>query len=297
VKPSPNLVYNANNYLNRIKIRNLKARVDEIIAISKKDGTGAQVDTSGAVLQIDYVTDKDGKYKKNVLADLQLEIGNISLNHAITLGTLNITHDIVDWYLDGADISNVMKKGYIYKCNGDSMFHVNKGVIGLRLEGVKHLTVKRLKIYKIQNFGRLGNEKLKCKFHDDQKEQYYMGAQAIGINISACQDVLMKKFKIGKVYSENGEAIGINVMNNSQNIRLFKFLIKNIKAGRLVYKCKRKIWMGKSYYGKNVPYKSGRNKLPWAIGIKICRGCQVHLCKFKICDLKSLKKPVKILRQ
>lgn len=44
-----------------------------------------------------------------------------------------------------------------FVCNGNSMFHVNKGVVGVRSDGAKNTVLQRLKVSNVVNFGSIGS--------------------------------------------------------------------------------------------------------------------------------------------
>jgi len=280
-----------NIILKEVNISNLKCRVDEIICLTQKNGKGAQNDVAGAVLQIDKIKDKDGIYKGTVLSDLQLYLAELSLFHP--LGKSNITKDVIDWAKYGNSIDVLLDKGYKYKSGGDSMFHKNKGILGYRFDAIENLSIEKCSFYKIKNFACLGNDKCPTK-HDTNKTKYYTGNDTAGIHISYCSDVTIHKFKGEKIFSKDGDAIGINVIFNSKDVKLDKVKLKNIKAGTL-HKGK---WEGETYWGKRVNYEHVKspNKKPQAIGIRYENNAIIQLRDISIHDLYSCEKPVKIMK-
>ncbi len=284
--------YHNNVFLYKVCVKKLKGKVDEIISISNVDGTGVQVDTSGAVLQIDNITNSDGTYNGNVLSDLQIYLGKLKLELNIPLGTLNISEDIVIWSENGSSINELLEDGYVYRTGADSMFHVNKGIIGYRFGGIRWLEMKKCYLYDIENQGFLGNETI-TPYLKAQNNKYYIGAETFGISLSACKFVNIEQNKLKKIISKNGNAIGITAFNKTENAKLFCIKIKNIKAGI----CSNKRWIGINYYGKERSLKClKRNEVPQAIGINICKDCCVKLENINIKDLCSPKKPKKIIK-
>lgn len=242
--------YHTNVYLNCVVVKDLRARVDEIVTLSQKDGTGKQVDTAGSVLHIDNIT-HNGVYKGNVLSELQLCLADIAKTNNIVLGTINITKDVVNWSKNGENISTILDMGYKYQYSMDSMFHVNKGVLGYRFGGVKHLTMKNCRLYNIYNGAHSSKH----------KHGYYMGSQTHGINFAYCKDVSLCSFKSKKIISKNGDAVGINVMNDS-DVKLYKIYMNYIKSLTRCHK-----------YHKYKGY-----------GIKIDESSNVKMKDIKICN-------------
>lgn len=44
-----------------------------------------------------------------------------------------------------------------YLCNGDAMFHVNKGIIGYKLDGVKNIYLYNIELENVINIGNKGS--------------------------------------------------------------------------------------------------------------------------------------------
>ena len=261
--------WSRNVYLNRTRLENIKCDVHEIIALSGKDGKGAQNDVAGAVLQIDKITDEEGKYKGTVLSDLQIALAEIGLQLGVSLGKSNITADVIIWANNGTNIQTLLDMGYKYKCNGDSMFHVNKGAIGYRFDGVDNLTVVKCSVKNLVNEGRLGNAVLDGKYvrsHDNQTREGYCGSDTTGISYSYCRNVCQTRTCVEEIVSYNGDSVAISIINGSHCVNINKVTIDGVRAGTLVDG----EWLGTDYYGNLVPYTTGQpNGIPNAIGIYI----------------------------
>jgi hypothetical protein len=284
-----------NVFLNNVNVENLVCRVDEVIALSTKGGLGATVDVAGSVLQIDKITSSE-KYVPTALSELQLFLAKISLEYKIPLGKNNISLDLLSWANNSENVSNLLKKGYKYKCGGDSMAHMNKGIIAFRFDALNNLFLRKCKLDKIVNTAVLGNDKLAGNYlrsHDAAKRNGYFGADATGVNISYCSDTKLSRCDFRHILAKHGNAIGVNVIFNS-DVSIQKCLIENIKAGTL----KDRKWKGEDYSGQTLVYSEILpNKIPIAIGIRIEKDCVVDLDKVKIHDLRSPREPIKILRE
>ena len=263
----------------------------KIISISKTTtGEGAQNDVAGAVLQITEITDDNGLYKPDPLSDLQLLLASISLSIGIQLGKNSITQDTIDWANNGTPISDMLDKGYTYKCNGDSMFHVNKGIMGYRIDGVDNFQLLKSSVKELTNSGWLGNEVL-CgpyiKSHDNQTQLGYSGNNSYGVSLSWVRDVKLDKVSIDNVISSNGHSVALNIFNESKNVCLNKVKIDVIKAG--TYDLSTGLWLGTSYDGTPVQYNSNYpNKVPNSVGIKVSRDSRdIWIGRHRIGELVS----------
>jgi hypothetical protein len=198
-------------------------------------------------------------YSGSVLSNVQVELTRVKKNiddasgDSSYLGTLNIHEGIIEWKDDatkyfGYDEANssvqlfdngdspVLIDGnavvYQIKCNGDSMFHVNKGVIGLRVDGANTLSLSDCSISNIENVGESGS--LLCgayeQSHPAQNSTLvgYTGAQTFGVTLSAVNNVSMKNLQITNVSSANSRSVGIMIQSASTNTEVCNPIIGNV---------------------------------------------------------------------
>ena len=272
-----------------VKIHGIKINVREIPAVSGKDGKDAQRGPAGAVFQFDQVSDgrppHDRYYRGTKLSQLQIAMARPINRLGIKYGTFGVSQDLVDWASYGQRSG---RYNINWKCDGDSMFHLNKGVIGLRLDAVKDGCFQNICIRDLENQGRLGNEAYCGAYkisHDAQKVPGYRGADAIGINISDSKALLFKDVDIRKVVAWNGIARGIRVMFDSCRITFKCVSIKGIKSGYVFRNGK---WFGQSYYGQTVEYNSRLpNSIPASYGFEFYQTGYVQLREVKIDKLKG----------
>lgn len=222
------------------------------------NNTNVQTDTAGAVFQIQEVLGEDELYHGNVVSNLQIAMAKWSDPYVLIhdpvlaqyradgkLGTLNIETAIVAWACPGIGYDGVgpegdsftinnttpfskvlQNTGIKYLGNGDSMSHVNKGFFGIRMDGVKDVKIN-CDINKILNKGDPGSN-IPGQYtgsqdggHLGQGAMYgYTGTDAYGINLSACQDVLVLSSSIKCVHSKNGSAYGININGDSYDTQV-----------------------------------------------------------------------------
>lgn len=273
--------------------KDIVCKVNEIIGVSGPDGKGVQTDAAGGVFQIDLAKHPtDGTYVPNVLADLQIAMAAPQL----AIAKLSISSHVVSWAktpgspFDDSVIA-ALDTNYQFKCNGDSMFHVNKGLNVFRFDGVKDLTLIRCLIDKAENQGRLGNEEYCGAYefsHDAQTRPGYRGADLTGYSFSRCFDVCMFEIEAKNLKSRNGDARGIRLINGCKYVNMNYFKLQDICAGHLFDNGK---WFGTSYgpdeelaeYTASFP-----NTVPSAIGVKVEDDCKdVDIGKHTISGLHA----------
>lgn len=160
-------VGNANSYLKNIIIRNIKAQPKEMPVVARYEnindtatgynGTGIIKGPVGDVFDITYVTNEDGTYKSNVLANAQAILGKYQLLHrenGLKFGTTTFDERIINWIESGTqsiseviiecpedshlEDSDELKDKLVYKYGLDGMAHVMKGNFGLFLSGTRN---------------------------------------------------------------------------------------------------------------------------------------------------------------
>ena len=294
VTPDPSVIKTRNVFLRKVHCENLVCRVDEILGISQKGGLSLQVDTAGAVLQIDHIKDGAGIYRGTSLSDVQLYLAELAASLNIPIGKLNITSDVVEWSKSGQSISTVLDKGYFYKTGTDSMGHFCKSSFGYRFDATDNLILEKCSFYKVKNFARIGCDFPNCKVAEvNRRNGHYPGASSTGLNLAYCSNVLIRNFRGKKIFAKDGDAIGIRAMFGSENVRLDEVELSNIKAGTLY----RGDWIGKSYTGKKVPYTDELpNRRPQAVGIKYDNNAIIDMKDVEIRDLKSCEQEEKIVK-
>lgn len=272
-----------NIYLENVEVKDLRCKVEEVIAISQKGGIGAQTDVAGAVFRIDKLTDANGKYKGNELSELQLYLSQVAAEIKYPLGKNSITMDVVNWCKHDLNIKTLLAKGkFNYKCGGDSMFHENKGLIPYRFDGLINLKLKNCKAKRMKNYGLLGNDVLAGHYlrsHDGAKRDGYFGCCVTGINLAYCENVSIENTEIKYLASKNGTVIGINIIYDSSNVKLKDIILEHFRAGT-------KNCMGETYYHTQIKFSDTMpNSIPKAIPIfGPHKECNVYICDMKDCS-------------
>lgn len=276
-------------HIENVKIFGIKINVREVPGLTAKGGVDVQRGPAGAVFQFDQVSDGGGPhdryYRGTLLSHLQIAMARPINRLGVKYGTFGITEDIVNWATYGHSSG---KYHMAWKSNGDGMFHLNKGIIGLRIDGTEDGLVENFCIEDLENVGHMGNEVYSGAYsisHDAQKVPGYRGSDVTAINVSNSKAILFKNGDIRKVVSKNGIARGIRVMFDSEDIDFVKVSVKDVRSG---YLYRDDTWYGLDYRRQLVPYKPGLpNGIPASYGVEFYKTGHTRLRSVKIEDLEG----------
>jgi len=256
------------------EVKNIRCNVDEVIGLSLADGTGGQVDVAGSGFKIELVTNLDGTYKSNPVADMQIALANLQFAdvNPTNVSKNSITKDVIDWAMTpGAKLQDYVlnKEKYKYVCAQDSMFHINKGLLGIRMEAVDRVLIEQCKISGLENQARLGSTKhcgnytIGCSL---QNKPGYRGCSTVGIHVACASDFLIHNFTIDKLWSHNGQTDGIKLINDAI-IMLSNGKITELRAG---HKYENGRWVGIDHDYNQVTYNCNLpNFCPIATGVNV----------------------------
>lgn len=155
---------------------------------------------------------------------------------ATLFGTTHGGRNEIAWLRGETSLHELVQEhAFTFVRNGDSMFHVNKGVIGLRLDGTQRVCVRDTLILDTQNTGppgvqygalpgedtgplgaahRHGHFAAPALYHPFQgAEEGYAGADAQGVTYSGAQNLYLEGLTVRGVRSTNGNAYGLRVFN------------------------------------------------------------------------------------
>lgn len=220
----------------------------EIPSLSKADGTGNQVDTVGSVIQVlNGLMDEDGHYVPSILSALQFGLASLKAanpDSSSHFGTLSIDSNLLEWSQDpsialtlnetGTEASLTNGTTYKVRYNGDSMHHVLKGVLGLRMEGATDISLTNVCVKDIVTEGVLGRSVYSNENdggHEGQKGMVgYWGTVSHGVRISGSSSISLKNVSVDSVSSTNGPAYGIAV-HSSSGATLSTILVERVEGG------------------------------------------------------------------
>lgn len=248
-------------YMKCISINNIKTNINEIITLQNNQGK-IMTAPSGAVFDIMKVNKiVDGKYyyNGNSLSDLQIELYEIlKLNPNIKsfLGNFNFDEGLLIWknnkdsyfiHSDNKFIGNNGLENFYYNAigNGDSMFHVNKGTFGLKIDGLNTSFIDNITISNMETISGIGSTLAGNyrKSHPKQNHlEGYQGHNIYGINLNASNDVTLENITLSDIKSVNGSAHGFHVDAESIKISLVDSKIENIVSSQNIFNPKRDIW-------------------------------------------------------
>lgn len=156
---------------------------------------------------------------------------------------------------------------FTLQANGDSMFHVNKGAVGLFVQGVDGLTLDRVVVSGVRNTGWPGSDLAGSYVgpgdggHKEQGRQIgYGGADARGVHVGACTHVAIADLSMSALTSEFGLASGISIAGGSAHVTAERLLFGDIRAGG-----------GYAATGRALPMSRLPNLAPEAIGLFVDR--------------------------
>ena len=199
---------------------------------------------------------------------------------------MSISSDVVKWAQDAKKpISTVLDTphtAYRWRCGGDVMFHLTKGCIGLRIDGINNFLIDNVNIDTISNTAYMGNDVYNGNYyvsHSYQNRPLYHGCDSFGLSLSRVSNGKCKNVKIQNVHSENGESVGLYTYSNCHHIELKNLSIRDVSSG---YKFGNGKWYGKNWEGDKIKYSnSAPNSVPMACGIHMTQKPQ-HFIRNKI---------------
>jgi len=210
----------------RTEISRTLANVQEVVTVSRLDDpTKPQGGVAGETMRIDLMTNADGTYKSNPMSDLHLLLAHLKVTNdyvAIAagrgaLGGFSVDPSLYDWSISGTSIDDyVSSTDSSYLCNRDAMFHVQKGVFGLIVQGSRGLVMQNSSVSDTVNMGPSGDAE-RCgqyyKYSDTTQMKGYTGSPSAGICVTGSLDVRSSRMSVQGVYSENQDAFGVEFMN------------------------------------------------------------------------------------
>ena len=212
------------------------------------------IDPVGAVFQVKNLHPSTGEpitvsskdpalatYIGNPVANAQAFVAKAALNGDVGSGRLdtsrlNISRDIIDW-VEGVARSRTLEQiDATWLCNGDSMFHVNKGAIGFKIDSVQNVSMVNTRVSGISNLGEQGStlcgDYSSGVSHPLATLPGYGGAFVRGYTFAGSTNVTVDNARVSKVRAKSGTAVGFAVMTDSDDVLIQNSRVSNLKAGR-----------------------------------------------------------------
>lgn len=238
---------------NNVHIRNQAGFINETVALNA--GSGPATDPVGAVWQMFNqhpdtglpitVTEigPEARYLGNVVANAQALVAKAIHAGAFDDSRLStqrnsITPAMIRWVEGEAGaqtLAEVLDPQQQFLCNGDSMFHVNKGVIGFKIDGARAGLLNNTSVRGLRNFGRAGSalcgDYSGGKSHPAATLAGYGGAHTRGFSLAGAEAVTLNRTVINDVMAESGNATGLDVLTDTRSVSVIQSRIRRIVAG------------------------------------------------------------------
>lgn len=247
-----------NVYFKNVVVNQLSGKITEVLALpgnpdpqNQMYGSGAiQNDPVGALFQV-MNRDADGglvtidqetnQYLGNVLTNAQALVAK-AIQDDFDFGGLSTSRNSInyltlDWMAGSATLDQVAPD-LKFVCNGDSMFHVNKGVIGFKIDATDQVYMKNCRCFRVSNLGKIGSNLGPDDYinqvavsHPDAKYYGYRGADTRAWSLASSNHVVIEDCLASGITSEYGTCIGFDVHMNSSDVCLLNCEATDIKAG------------------------------------------------------------------
>lgn len=299
-QPKNKTQFAENIVIKNTELNNILANVREVVAIKNAKGD-AVLDPVGSVFQIKNLdpndqpltlsskNDNNAVYTGNVVANAQALVakailaGEFKGSHLDTSRS-TFNQDIIDWIEKRKPLATLSKK-YGYFCNCDSMIHVNKGVIGYRIDGAKHVELQHTSVTNIKNIGLAGSrvcgKYLTTKSHPKATLVGYGGSVVRGYSFAGSKDITVDDASLDRIRSSSGLICAFDVFTDSENV-----VINDVKINHL--------WAGLDFSRSQI----NPTAPPKAVGIHIGKKTKaVTLQKYSISNLFAFNQVIKVEKE
>ncbi len=240
-----------NIFFRNVHVQGQRAFVNEVPAISVA-GVAA-IDPIGAVFQIRNldpatgepvtISDMDdaaARYTGNPVANAQAFVAKANLNgefgsSQLDLSRLNIPASVLDWVEAEPGAETLAEAGVTYVCNGDSMFHVNKGAIAFKMDAARDVHLVNTSVTGLHNLGEAGTTRcgdyLEGTSHPSATLPGYGGAVVRGYTFAGTHHALVADATVRDITAHAGSAFGFDIITDSGNVRLVDVALDGAGAG------------------------------------------------------------------
>jgi hypothetical protein len=198
-------------------INNIKCNVHQIVTIpvdssmELKDQT-PQLGTFCEAFDFNKASSSSGRYVGNSLSNAHMFLAKCkNQDEKGPYNTLSITKESVDWAESGDPYDGK------FMFNGDCMFHINKGVVGLRIDSTKNCFLYQNRITNIYNGGKKFTMNPDDFVLDDNFDIVgdYAGDKAHGMVIAGSSGIWMEYISIVDIQSIYGYSYGVAIVNGT----------------------------------------------------------------------------------
>lgn len=284
-----------------VHVQGLKGKVHEIIALNQNNQ--AMVDPVGAVFQVMNLhpdtklpititrrSNQELIYKGNLLANAQALVAKAYLNgdfneSGLDLTRLTISREVIDWIESDPSLARNKLASFTlsrqdFLCNADSMFHVNKGVVGFKIDGASNVELLNTSAEDINNLSEVGSDM--CGYYERSHPKATLegcgGPKTRGYSFAGSANIRGNHCIAERVEAICGSAVGFDILTDSENITIENSLVENVRAGR------------------KFTYNKGPNEPPKALGFRISsKAKEVALIGICVRKLKGYSESKKVL--
>ncbi len=259
-----------------VKVFDQEAFINEVVALDA--GGTAAIDPVGAVFQlrnlhpdtgapitISSTDDAVAEYTGNPVANAQALVAKAAANGDfgsahLDITRLNIPAAVIDWVENQPGSETLGDIGADWYCNGDSMFHVNKGVIAYKMDAAINVRLNRTSVDGLVNLGVEGSTMCGEYLHDFSHPLAnlygYGGSTVRAYTFAGSENVVVANADAHNLHAAEGPAIGFHVMTDSRKVRFANSVVRNVEAGH------------------GVPLSGGSTEEPMAIGFRVSEDAQ-----------------------
>ena len=228
------------------------AFINEVVAIDVGEGAAA-IDPVGAVFQIrnlhpdtgepitiSEADDSEARYLGNPVANAQAFVAKAARNgdfagSPLDLSRLNIPGDVLRWVEGEEGALTLADAGVTYVCNGDSMFHVNKGVIAFKMDAARNVHLRNTSASGLRNLGAAGSTLCgdygEGFSHPKATLPGYGGAAVRGYTFAGSVNVFAVDAAARDLSAAAGSAIGFDILTDSSHVTLTNVSAYELEAG------------------------------------------------------------------
>eukprot|EP01025_Chloroclados_australasicus_P020330 TRINITY_DN2143_c0_g1_i1.p1 TRINITY_DN2143_c0_g1~~TRINITY_DN2143_c0_g1_i1.p1 ORF type:complete len:633 (+),score=69.47 TRINITY_DN2143_c0_g1_i1:2195-4093(+) len=215
----------------------LKTREIPVLTV---DGVKPATDAVGAALntQDGFTLSAAGAYIGNAVANAQLIVAK-AIHGEFDFGNLKtdqnkIAPEVVAWAESG---ESYQSQNLDYLCNGDTMFHVNKGAIAFKLDASIDVVCENCVVDTVDNQGDIGSTICNNNIAYMQgtgvsnpmaTQPGYNGGASRGFSLSSTTNANLTDCSALNVLARAGDAIGFDITHGSSVITL-----QNIQTGTI----------------------------------------------------------------
>ena len=228
------------------QVRNVVGEPREVVTLNDAQG-GVNRGPAGDVLRFeDAMNLTTGAYAGTPLFDVQVALAALVGNATGGYGTLHVHPGVLAWALNGSSLAPYVQNGtFEWLRNGDSMHHVMKGPVALRVDGGSDVVVRDSFVLGVTNHAAAakltpfpGETDASVYYsngedggHPGQDPQGgFMGADVRGVSLAAVQNVVLLRTDVRNVHTEHGWAHGVDVFNDAASVLLQELRVYNVTS-------------------------------------------------------------------